>query len=100
LRNALPEKFVFVLRTSEPVSRASSTLPSEIRAVARVILKGIFALQDEVALSILTAVRRTLTYGEHAHITASGASNIETYFKLLEALAMGEDTGHTGLAGR
>ncbi len=48
-------------------------------------LKGIFALQDEIALKILTAVRATLTDGELAQIQARGVSNIDAYFKLLEA---------------
>jgi adenylate cyclase len=48
-------------------------------------LKGIFALQDDIAIKTLTAVRAALTGGEMARLQARGVSNIDAYFKLLEA---------------
>ena len=48
-------------------------------------LKDIFAMQDEIAIKILTALRVALKDGELARIQAKGVSNVEAYFKLLEA---------------
>jgi TolB-like protein len=48
-------------------------------------LKDIFAMQDDIAIKILTALRIALTDGEWALLQAKGVSNVEAYFKLLEA---------------
>ena len=48
-------------------------------------LKDIFAMQDDIAIKILTALRVALKDGEWARIQAKGVSNVEAYFKLLEA---------------
>jgi len=48
-------------------------------------LKDIFAMQDDIAIKILTALRVALKDGEWARIQARGVSNVEAYFKLLEA---------------
>jgi len=48
-------------------------------------LKDIFAMQDDIAIKILTALRVALKDGELARIQAKGVSNVEAYFKLLEA---------------
>ncbi len=48
-------------------------------------LKDIFAMQDDIAIKILTALRVALKDGEWARIQAKEVSNVEAYFKLLEA---------------
>ncbi len=48
-------------------------------------LRDIFAMQDDIAIKILTALRVALKDGEWAHIHARGVKNVEAYFKLLEA---------------
>ena len=48
-------------------------------------LKDIFATQDGIAIKILTALRVALKDGEWARVQAKGVSNVEAYFKLLEA---------------
>jgi TolB-like protein/Tfp pilus assembly protein PilF len=48
-------------------------------------LKDIFAMQDDIAIKILTALRVALKDGEWARIQARGVSNVEAYFKLLKA---------------
>ena len=48
-------------------------------------LKDIFATQDDITIKILTALRVALKDGEWARIQARGVSNVEAYFKLLEA---------------
>ena len=48
-------------------------------------VKDIFAMQDDIAIKILTALRVALQGGEWAHIHARGVKNVEAYFKLLEA---------------
>jgi adenylate cyclase len=48
-------------------------------------LKDIFAMQDDIAIKILTALRVALKDGEWARVQAKGVSNVEAYFKLLEA---------------
>jgi len=42
-------------------------------------------MQDDIAIKILTALRVALKNGERARIQAKGVSNVEAYFKLLEA---------------
>jgi adenylate cyclase len=48
-------------------------------------LKDIFAIQDEIAMKILTAVRVTLTQGEEARVFAKGTKSFEAYLKVLQA---------------
>jgi TolB-like protein/Flp pilus assembly protein TadD len=48
-------------------------------------LRDIFAMQDDIALKILTALRVALQGGEWANFHARGVKNVEAYFKLLEA---------------
>jgi TolB-like protein/Tfp pilus assembly protein PilF len=48
-------------------------------------LKDIFAMQDDVTIKILTALRVALKDGEWARIQARGVSNVEAYIKLVEA---------------
>jgi len=53
-------------------------------------LKDIFATQDDIAIKILTALRVALKDEELAHFHARGVSNVEAYFKLLEARELAE----------
>jgi hypothetical protein len=48
-------------------------------------VKDIFAMQDDIAIRILTALRLALKDGEWANFHARGVKNVEAYFKLLEA---------------
>jgi adenylate cyclase len=48
-------------------------------------LKDIFTTQDEITIKVLTALQVALTEGEYARFKARGVSNVEAYFKLLEA---------------
>jgi adenylate cyclase len=50
-------------------------------------LKHIFALQDEITLRILTALRVQLTEGEQARLQARGAENLDSFLKVLQGLA-------------
>jgi adenylate cyclase len=50
-------------------------------------LKDIFALQDEITMKALTAMRVVLTVGETGRGTEKGTNNLEAYSKLLQALA-------------
>jgi adenylate cyclase len=47
-------------------------------------LKDIFALQDEITMKILTALRVTLTEGEQARLYDKGAVNLDSFMKVLE----------------
>jgi adenylate cyclase len=49
------------------------------------VLKEIFAIQDEITMKILTAIRVKLTEGISARMLSKGASNIEAYLLVLEA---------------
>ena len=49
-------------------------------------LKDIFALQDEITMKILTAVRVKLTEGEQAHLYAKGAENLDSFMKVLQGM--------------
>jgi len=53
-------------------------------------LKDIFATQDDIAIKILTALRVALKDEELARFHARGVSNVEAYFKLLEARELAE----------
>ena len=48
-------------------------------------LKDVFALQDELTIKILSALRVKLTDGEIARCTARGTQNLEAYLKILQA---------------
>ena len=50
-------------------------------------LKDIFALQDEITMKVLTAMRVALTHGEQARVIDKGTKNLDAYLKLLEAFA-------------
>jgi len=52
-------------------------------------LKDIFALQDEITLKILNALRVKLTDGTYASLTEKGTNNLEAYLKLLQAREYG-----------
>jgi adenylate cyclase len=47
-------------------------------------LKDIFALQDEITIKILTAVRVKLTDGEQARLYGKRAKNLDSFMKVLE----------------
>jgi tetratricopeptide (TPR) repeat protein len=47
-------------------------------------LKDIFALQDEIALKITTALQVKLTVGEQARLMAKGTTNLEAYVKYMQ----------------
>ena len=48
-------------------------------------MKDIFALQDDIAMKIITALQVKLSEGEHANIVARGTENLEAYLKVLQA---------------
>jgi len=48
-------------------------------------LKDVFALQDEITIKIISALRVKLTDGEIARVTARGTQNLEAYLKVLQA---------------
>jgi adenylate cyclase len=48
-------------------------------------LKDLFALQDEITLSIIRAMRVELTEGEQASVTGKGTENLDAYLKSLQA---------------
>ncbi|MFX0203588.1 MAG: tetratricopeptide repeat protein, partial [Candidatus Hodarchaeota archaeon] len=48
-------------------------------------LEDIFAIQDEITLKILTALRVKLTEGEQARLYDKGTENLEAYLKLWQA---------------
>jgi adenylate cyclase len=47
-------------------------------------LKDIFALQDEVAVKIMSAIGAELTRGERALLLGKGTDNVEAYLKVLQ----------------
>jgi adenylate cyclase len=49
-------------------------------------LKDFFALQDEITMKILTALRVNLTEGEQARLRARGTNNLNAYLTSMEAL--------------
>jgi adenylate cyclase len=48
-------------------------------------LKNIFALQDEITMNVLSAMRVALTEGDMARQTAKGTKNLEAYLKVMQA---------------
>jgi adenylate cyclase len=51
-------------------------------------LKDIFALQDEITMKIVTALRIKLTEGEQARMWAKKHKNLDVYLKQMEALSL------------
>ena len=49
-------------------------------------LKDIFALQDEITMRILTALRLTLTEGEQARVYDRGTENLDSFLKVLQGM--------------
>jgi adenylate cyclase len=49
-------------------------------------VKDIFAIQDEITMKIITALRVKLTSGEMIHVLAKGAKNIDAFTKYLQAV--------------
>jgi adenylate cyclase len=49
-------------------------------------LGDVFALQDEITMKVLTALRVKLTGGEQARISARNTDNIDAYLKFLQAV--------------
>jgi len=49
-------------------------------------LKDIFALQDEITMEVVTAMRVKLTSGEQARIYMKGTKNLKAYLKFLGAV--------------
>ncbi|MFC1580820.1 tetratricopeptide repeat protein [Thermodesulfobacteriota bacterium] len=49
-------------------------------------LKDIFALQDEITMKILTAVRVKLTEGEQARLYGKRAKNLDSFLRVLEGM--------------
>jgi adenylate cyclase len=48
-------------------------------------LKGIFAIQDDITMKILTTMRVALAEGEAARVSAKGTKNLEAYLKVMQA---------------
>jgi adenylate cyclase len=48
-------------------------------------LKDLFALQDEITMKIITALRVKLTEGERANVGVAGTDNLRAYLKLMQA---------------
>ncbi|MEA3360984.1 MAG: tetratricopeptide repeat protein [Thermodesulfobacteriota bacterium] len=61
-------------------------------------LKDIFALQDEITLKILNALRVKLNDGMYASLTEKGTNNLEAYLKLLQAREYGSRSTKEGNA--
>jgi TolB-like protein len=47
-------------------------------------LKDVFALQDEITMKVLTAMRVKWAYGEHERAIAKGTKNLEAYLKVMQ----------------
>jgi adenylate cyclase len=48
-------------------------------------MKGIFALQDDITMKVISALQVKLMEGEHARILAKGTKNLQAYLKYLQA---------------
>ena len=48
-------------------------------------MRDVFAVQDDIAQNILTALQVELTQGEQARVWARGTQNLQAYLKLLQA---------------
>ena len=59
-------------------------------------VKNIFAVQDEIAKDIITALQVELTEGEQARVYARGTDNLEAYLKVMEATWLGQQSTKEG----
>ncbi len=50
-------------------------------------IKKIFALQDDITMKVITALRVTLTEGERARAATKGTDNLQAYLRYLQAVA-------------
>jgi adenylate cyclase len=48
-------------------------------------MKGIFALQDDITMKVISALQVKLMEGEHARLLSKGTKNLEAYLKFLQA---------------
>ena len=48
-------------------------------------IKDLFAIQDEITLEIIRAMRVQLTEGEQARVTGKGTKNLDAYLKAIQA---------------
>jgi adenylate cyclase len=48
-------------------------------------VKDIFALQDEITMNVLSAMRVVLTEGEMARVMTKGTKNLDAYLKVMQA---------------
>jgi adenylate cyclase len=48
-------------------------------------MKDVFAVQDDITMKIITAMRVKLTHGEQDRMLAKGTKNLEAYLKVLES---------------
>jgi adenylate cyclase len=60
-------------------------------------LKDFFALQDEITIKIITALRIKLTDGELAHLEGTYFKNLDVYLKVMEAGAKAKEGTLEGL---
>jgi adenylate cyclase len=51
-------------------------------------VKDIFALQDEITMNVLSAMRVVLTEGEMARVMAKGTKNLNAYLKVMQAVQL------------
>lgn len=61
-------------------------------------LEDLFAIQDEIAMKILTAMEVKLTQGEGARLLATGTDSLEAYLKVLQALEQRNHMDKEGVA--
>jgi adenylate cyclase len=57
-------------------------------------LKDIFAIQDEITIKIITALRVQLTAGERARVLEKHTNNLQAYLKILEGIQYGRISKH------
>jgi adenylate cyclase len=48
-------------------------------------MKGIFALQDDITMKVISALQVKLMEGEHARLLSKGTKNLQAYLKFLQA---------------
>jgi adenylate cyclase len=51
-------------------------------------VKDIFALQDEITMNVLSAMRVVLTEGEGVRVMAKGTKNLDAYLKVMQAIQL------------
>jgi adenylate cyclase len=61
-------------------------------------LKDLFAIQDDVTIKIVSAMRVNLTHGEQERMLAKGTKNLEAYLKILQAYEYYQGIEKEGLA--